>query len=294
MSGKMTKAIPKGSVEQLISKETQLPGLPPGLPQLLKTLASDHINNKKLAEAVAYFPSVAARLIFLANSAWAAPRIPIENLEMACARLGMSVVRSVSIALCVAKPFNTNRCSVFEGERFWSSALLVADGAAWVASIIPAANAPDPKAIHTTGLLHNLGLLWLADTWPRKTSEALKSAATDDSLSTLEALREKTGTDYCEVGGVLGRAWKLPDKLVNAMEFHSNSHHVMTEFPNTTLVGYVAKMVSALYWGEDERPPFLDEEYFDFTSSSLDDVYLKLADKMDENRELAKIMFSTS
>ena len=294
MTGKILEGIPKSSIEQLISKDTQLPSLPSGLPQLLKSFAFENITNKKLAEAISYFPSIAARLIFLANSAWSAPRIPIENLEMACVRLGLSVVRSVSLALCIAKLFNTNRCRAFDGERFWSSALLAADGAAWLTSSIQAADAPDPKTIHTAGLLHNLGLLWLADTWPNETSGALEATAADESLSAMEALREKTGTDYCEVGGVLGRAWILPDILVNAMEFHCNPSSNEPEFPSTMLVGYAAKMVSALYWDEDERPLFADEKRFNFDPSDLDEVYLKLAGKMEENRELAKLMFSNA
>ena len=69
------------------------PGTKPSLCRLnpfliLKALSSDDLNFRQLSQIISKYPSIAARLIFLANSAWAAPRVPIEDLESACARLG--------------------------------------------------------------------------------------------------------------------------------------------------------------------------------------------------------------
>lgn len=294
MGSNTTGKISKEQVEKLISQSTQLPTLPHGLPYLLQILAAENLNNRSLAKIIAHFPSIATRLIFVANSAWAAPRVPIENLDLACARLGLSLVQGISIALCVTSSFDTKHCVAFDFERCWATALLVADGAAGLKSCLPKPNAVDEKTLHTAGLLHNLGLLCLAGKCPEKTSQALEMAAADDHVSTLEALRATVGTDYCEVGGVLGRAWSLPPVLVTVMEQHHNPVYAGPEFQSALLVGYAAEMVSALSHGIEYRPKTSRERHSTFNSSDLDEVYLMLTDKLDEYRELARTLFAAS
>ncbi len=114
-------------LKKQILQHDQLPVLPSGVPYLLQTLMDENIDNNKLKAVIGRFPSIAARLLCLANSAWAAPPVPVTSLDMACARLGLNIVRSVSIALAISSPFNPARCPAFDAERYWCTALLVAD-----------------------------------------------------------------------------------------------------------------------------------------------------------------------
>lgn len=280
-------------LKRLISQDTQLGAhLSSGLPYLLEVLRSDQARYEDIAGAISNFPNIAARLIFLANSAWTSPSVPIIHLEMACARLGLSMVRNISVALCIASTFSLSGCKKFDRERFWNSALLVADGSAWLASCLPEFSEQELKTIHSAGLLHNLGLLWLADNWPKETSTALEISAADDSMSTHDALREIVDTDYCKVGEILGKAWALPDVLTTVMKEHRNFTYNGTDFKYVAIVRHVVQMVSALHRGVDQRPVLPDEP--DLCSSRLSDVYAKLQKKMSENRELTQLIFSSS
>lgn len=271
---------------------TPVPVLPIGLNRLMQSFDSDNMTHLKLAEIIADFPSIAARLLFLANSAWASPQRPVENLETACARLGFSMVRSVSISLCIVSPFNASKqCPAFDTGHFWCSALLTAEGAALLAATTDA-DAANISTLHTAGLLHNLGLLWLAGNWPEDTSKALQLATTHTDYSISEALRDIVGTDYCEAGGALGRAWQLPDVLVAAMaqnhpDLYPDSTHV-----GVKLVGYAAEMVSALQTGRDSRPALPEQTGLNFESDRLDQIYRQLGDKLIKTRELACTLFS--
>lgn len=280
-------------LEQQILLNKPVPVLPVGLDRLLQVFEVDSISQAKLVAIISDFPSIAARLVFLANSAWASPRVPVENLETACIRLGLSMVRSVSISLCIASSFEAvNRCPAFDVEYFWCSSLMTAEAASLLASAAIGASTLNISTLHTAGLLHNLGLLWLAGNWPEQTSRALKLASEDDSLSTLQALRCVIDTDYCEVGGMLGRSWKLPEVLTSAMEQHCCDVYPGSAYPGTVLVGYAARLVSALQSGIETRPPFPEKTMVNFDPARLDEIYRKLRDKLNETKELARTMFS--
>ncbi len=283
----------KIDLKREILLKTPAPVLPDGLSRLLQAFEADHIDHLKLAEIIADYPSIAGRLLFLANSAWISPRVPIENLQTACARLGFSMVRNVSISLCIVSPFNTfKKCPAFDIEYFWCSALLTAEGSAMLASALPPATDLNIPTLHTAGLLHNLGLLWLAGNWPEEISQALRLAREDDSLSTVEALHAVIGTDYCETGGKLGRAWKLPEVLVSAMENHYCDNYTATEMRSTLLVGYASLMVSSLQRGLERRPPFPKNTGIHLEPSTLNGIYLKLHEKLKESRKLAHSIFT--
>jgi HD-like signal output (HDOD) protein len=193
-----------------------LPLLPPGVLHLLSALRADDLGNRELTLAVRNFPPIVARVVALANSVWATPREPVTNLFGACALLGLNVVRSVCIALAVARPFNSSRCPAFDAKRFWLSALLTAEGAVLLRPLL--APRCDVNTLGTAGLLHNLGLLGMAHVSPEPTHTALDAAARGDDL--VVALRAASGTDYCEVGAALGQAWKLPSELTLPMHHH--------------------------------------------------------------------------
>ena len=277
-------------LKEQILQHDQLPVLPSGISHLLQAMVDENIDNNKLKAVIERFPSIAARLLFLANSAWAAPPVPVASLDMACARLGLNVVRSVSIALAISSPFNPVRCPAFDAEHYWCTALLVADGSAWLASSARGVVDLDIQAMHTAGLLHNLGLLWLADNRPQETACALDLAA-HESILFNQALRQVAGIDYCEVGGCLGDVWGLPDILVVAMREYLNHGYNGKNWQYAALVRYAAAMVSAVYKGAEQPPENLYPEQLNIDPADRDAVFAKIAAKLGGTREMARTLF---
>jgi len=188
----------KSVLETLNSKH--IPVLPPGAPYLLKTLTDNSINFEELARVIERFPSIAARLISLANSAWSSPVNKITSIEMACSRLGFNVVRSLSIALAVASPFDVTRCPTFDGERYWCSALMVAEVAAMLAAKFDIEQEEDISTIRAAGLLHNLGMLLLVEQYPVEVNDALLYVNQEPSTSVQQALIQHLGCDDSDAG----------------------------------------------------------------------------------------------
>jgi HD-like signal output (HDOD) protein len=105
-------------------------------------------------------------------------------------------------------------------------------------------------------------------------------------------LRTVLDSDYCEIGGMLGRSWNLPETLISAMEQHCSELYPYPDYPTTVLVGYAVKLVSALQHGKPERPEISLQASVNLESAELDNIYGILQDKFFEIQELARSVFS--
>ena len=201
-------------LQQEIEQENNLPVLPPGIANLFKTLANENITYDIVAKELERFPAIAIRVVATANSSWAAPAIPITSLRDSCARLGSQLVLSMAIALSVSQSFNPSRCPAFESRKFWVSALLTAEAAYLRAKEISAKEKIDicPDTARLAGLLHNIGLLWLAENKPTEVTEAV-SISRNENVSFAETLLEKFDIDVYDVGGYLAASLELPEAI---------------------------------------------------------------------------------
>lgn len=100
-------------------ENTNLPSLSKNINKLLQSITDPNKNYKQLAEIVMQFPEISTRLIFLANSAWTAPKTPITSVEQACSILGHSIVKSISFGVSISSAFDTRKCPNFKANHFW-------------------------------------------------------------------------------------------------------------------------------------------------------------------------------
>lgn len=203
---------------QLLRKEMEqeqgFPVLPPDISSLLTTLNDDDIGYTQLAKELEKFPSIVIKIVATANSAWASPVNPITTLRDSCARIGVQAVRSISIALSIAEVFDPSRCRPFDSKVFWVSALLTAE-AAYLCS------KDNPEVCSDTarlaGLLHNMGLLWLATQKPEETASAISLKQSHETSSISDGLNEQLGMDLYTAGGYLAAYIDLPDVIAEAI-----------------------------------------------------------------------------
>jgi len=260
---------------------------------LMKTLADDDMGQRELAAVLHHYPVITARLIALSNSVWACPATPISNIETACVRLGTAVVKGVSIAIAVAASFNAARCPAFDPIRFWTTSMLVSEGAGLLAAKLSnkVIYCQDFQyTVQTAGILHNLGLLWLADNLATDTSEALQLAATDPLLSVNQALMQQMGIDYCLIGAWIGKQWHMPDELITVMQQHRENHN-QDASPLVMLVGAAARMMSLIFHEAEEMGHNQDLHNLGIDVDWQRHVFKQLTNKFDSTRELSKTLF---
>ncbi|MBL3588357.1 MAG: HDOD domain-containing protein [gamma proteobacterium endosymbiont of Lamellibrachia anaximandri] len=270
----------------------QVPVLPPGASYLLKALTDENIEFSALAQIIERFPTIAGRLIALANSAWSSPVHTITALDRACSRLGFSVVRSTSIALAVASPFDPSRCPGFNTESFWTRALMTADAASWLAPVASSVDGLESSAARTAGLLHSLGLLWLTDQLPDEVDQAYTIVEENDFVSLSQALSGLIGFDDVYAGGYLGGAWHLPEQLVTAMAHYPESDFQGGYWETATLVGVAVSLVTA---AQQETPWSATDsrlERLGITVTAVEKVVQQINRQFERTQELAKTLFN--
>jgi HD-like signal output (HDOD) protein len=283
------------AILQKLSQPIQLPSLAKNIHVLMQSLTNDNLGYQQLAEVLKHYPEITARLLFLANSSWSAPISPITSIEQACSRLGTSIVKSISIAISIASSFDTRRCPFFNTVHFWTTSMLVAEGAGLLASKLPSplASTELEQSAQTAGVLHNLGVLWLADNLPVETDKALQMMADESSSLTFrDSLRQCIGTDYCEIGGKLAKQLKLPEVLSVAMEHHLNPDYQESSWEMALLTGEAAKMASALLHKQTEVIPSnsrLEKLGIDSATQKL--IFQQLSKNFDKTHQLAKTLF---
>ena len=270
--------------------ELTVPVLLPGLPYLLTALGDEDIDFDVLTTAIRSFPSIAGRLVALANSAWVSPKRPVISLQDACAVLGLRMVRCVSFALAVGRPFDPSRCPGFDVERYWCTALLTAEGAALLSPHL--GDECHPDTAHTAGLLHNLGLMWLADSQPTQTAAALQVAAADEGFDVAQALYAATGSDYCVAGGRLSKAWQLPDTLTTAIRYHRSPEYRGPHWPFAAGCGVAARMSALIWHGRDWEPETIPHSPLAIPPAVLQSIFLQLEVKRDSMRHLSQTLFA--
>lgn len=274
--------------EALVRSRMRIPALPPNTPQLLRQLSDERLSLAEVGRMLERYPPIAARIIGLANSSWSAPASPITSLPQACARMGLDVVRSVSVGLAVGTPFKPQRCPGFDSERFWAAAMLTADAAAWLCGgPLQGWSELEAGTARTAGLLHNLGLLWLADRMPQQTGAALSAVQQDAQLSLNRALLTHCGIDYPTAGAVLAAEWNLPGVLTVAIGQHADPDYRDEHWTAAHTIGIAESMVAAVWKTSDWLPP--DSVAIDVPQrqSILD----RIAGQLDDARELARSLF---
>ncbi len=288
----MTSTIETGFGEPTLDQLStlRLPALPAGAPFLLKTLTNEAIDFVELASVVEKFPGIAGKLISLVNSAWSAPVSEVTSLEETCSRLGLGVVRSTSIALAIAAPFNPTKCPSFDLEFYWCSVLLTADAASRLVSVSSSKHEFEPATARAAGLLHNLGLLWLADQLPAQADQALILAENDEVESLQQALSQVLGFDQAQAGGHLGSSWALPEPLISAMAYFPEADYQGSQCELVTTVGLAVRLVSAVL--KEEPCPGQDTRLsrLGITEENLSNIFEQLKGQLVKTRDIAKVL----
>lgn len=232
---------------QRLTHMKPMPVLPNGTAVLLEALGDPTQSFEKLASTLGNFPVLVTRLLSLANSPWSSPASPVTTIDQAISRLGLDTVRSVTIALTVSAPFKVTQCSAFDSRRYWCSALLAAHTASQIALATQSTIGVQPPIARTAGLMHNIGLLWLADIMPKETNKALMSVIENPEISVDASLMSVCGISYCHAGEILSKAWNIPQPIATGMAYHLPTPAGSVEANVARLITLVTAMISSFY-----------------------------------------------
>lgn len=203
------------SVSAALALLDELPQLPAAMYQLFQALADEGTDRQRLAGILDQCPSLAAKLVGLANSAYFGRASRINGVSDAIFVIGFRTVRSLATATALQEPFAQNRSPAFQPGRFWLHAVLTAHVARELAKKAAPALSLNPDEAYLAGLLHGIGLLALSHLFPQAVNPLLEQAEQTPGCLT-DLLRQQFGTTHHVVGAALLKHWHVPDVFVTA------------------------------------------------------------------------------
>ena len=205
------------SIEELISKTTDLPALPSAAIQVMKEAESSNGSAQSVARHLSYDQSLTARVLRLANSAYYGLSRKVKDPQEAVVVLGMRCVRSLAV-IAATYPFLARPLRGYEvsPESLWQHSFATGIGAQLIAGEMKTAS---PEVAFTAGLLHNIGKVALS-VWLENKVVGMKDIAERANVGFDQLERQLFGHDHAEIGGYLAESWNLPSAISEPIQFH--------------------------------------------------------------------------
>ncbi len=227
----------------------RVPSLPDVVARLQSMLADPEVGLAELGAVVATDPPLAARVLRTANSAVYGLREPVQTVPRAAAVLGVGALRNLVLQVCLMDTFaHLADDEASDLERLWRHSIAAALAAQRL-GMRARRRLVDPYDAYTCALLHDLGKLVLFETC-RERYIALVQESRRSGNGLFEHERERLGVTHTEVGGLLARAWNLPDEVAQAIRLHHAGRQELLLAPMAALVALSDALVRAV---EDGR-----------------------------------------
>ncbi len=205
--------------------------LPAYVPELNSLLSSVPVDLKSVGKIIREHPKLSDHILHLCKLTMPEFHDPMASVDHGVVCLGINQMRTLIIACCMVMDIGSCYSSN-QLRSFWQHGLLTAALSDRIARCI---DYPKYEDAGRAGLLHDAGALALVR-WAsgaRSAAELAKVTWGED----IEAERKSFGTDHCFVGSRIGRAWGLPEEIVDVIEFHHDPEESRCD---RVLVGIVA------------------------------------------------------
>lgn len=208
----MTTSLPAA----VITEVDRLPPLPAIVIGVLRLLDDPRTSGQQVAESLGRDPVLTSRVLRLANSAWYTWTRRISTIQEAVVLVGFAAVRGQVLA---AAAFEVMRRGApgyaLDQELLWQHSVAVGAGARFLARRY---GRVDGEVAFVAGLLHDIGKVVLGKFLGPRYDEVMRQMGAGTDFAAAE--RNVLGCDHAQVGAEAARRWRLPDALIEAIEYH--------------------------------------------------------------------------
>ena len=198
---------------------------PPRLYTELVSLLSDvDTSVDEVVGVLSQDPGMSAKVLQMSHTAFFGCTTDSVSVDVAVARLGFNVIKSMTLVAGVFSAFNgADDLAGFSIEAEQKHALLVASAARIIAGV-----GPEADEAFMVGILHDVGKTILAASRPELARRALVHAG-EAGIHSVEAERKVLETTHAEIGGYLLGVWGLPYAVVEGVTNHHNPSRMAKE-----------------------------------------------------------------
>lgn len=207
------------ALKELLAQVNTLPSMPESYSRLCAELQSEDASVASVAQIIESDLGMTAKILQLVNSAFFGVRQHVSSVTQAVSLLGLDTTKALVLMVGVfSRGADAAPPSGYTLSFLWRHSMRTGH----FAQAIAKSQGSDKMAINdalTAGILHDAGVLVLAENCGREYHEIVRHAmTTQQPLS--EAEFASFGCTHAQVGAYLLGIWGLPDSIVEAVAFH--------------------------------------------------------------------------
>jgi putative nucleotidyltransferase with HDIG domain len=227
--------MPTARAKHLITNNVSMPTLPATVQRVGDLLKVPTSGPRELGVLVAEDPTLAARVLKIANSAYYGLSEPCISTEQAGTILGARVLRNVVAQAAVISRFDSSDHGRAL-EELWRHSLLTAQVASLFAHRSKLELGLAPEGFHACGLLHEIGKIVMLENMGHEFLEVMRRCKADKIPSSVGE-QQSLGFDHADVGAMLAVHLGLPAAITSTIQFH---HGPREAIEKSRIVGVIA------------------------------------------------------
>lgn len=272
-----------------IKQLDKLPVLPETAQQLLALRDDAKGTVNQLVTIIERDVALAAQITRYANSALFAMHGKIKTLHDAIFRvLGYETTLYLSLGISMGRCFKLPEDGPIGGRQFWQHATYSAALCQKLAGLMPRARRVQPGIAYLTGLLHDIGMLAIAQLFERESAWLNKMASSNPNEPIAVLEQRLLGASHMQLGEWLMMHWGLPREMSVVAAEHHNPDYTGFASMYVQLVGLVDRLLKThgLSDADSEEIPDL---LFEQLGLAEDEVYESI-DQIVQDSEVLESM----
>ncbi len=230
-------------LRSLVGRLGTLPSFPLIYLEIMKLLNTPAATISDIAELVAQDPSMAAKMLQVANSAAIGLPEPVHSPFEAVQQLGMNTVRSLALSAHVFEKFGKRPAKNFSARALWEHLMATALLAKKIMELEGGSD-EDIEDAYTAGMLHDIGKLMLADNLPTEFQQTIQLAATKQ-IPLHAAEQEIFSANHAGIAAYLLGLWGLSAPIVEAVALHHTPEKTELLEPSPLMAVHVANALAS-------------------------------------------------
>ena len=267
-------------VEKIKNDTLVLPTLPAVALKVRKAADDPDINLNQMGDVIGQDPSLSARMIKIANSAYMGRAVKVTSISQAVTRIGLRQIKNIATALAMEQLFVSKNELVGEYmKREWNNTVEVVANAMATLQLYVARTKNREMTIDTmtlTALVHNIGVLPILTEAERHEEVFASPTFLDDAIDKLAP----------RIGGSIMQSWGFGENFVTVAERWHDLAYIPEKLSYVDFVRVGAALAGQI---NNQKDAILN---LAIQRGVVEDVNSLLSDEFAEIRSAAKQIFA--
>lgn len=204
------------SMNDIIAKIGDLPSLPTVAARINAEIENEALTAKILGTMLSEDPSLAARMLRLANSAFYGMPRQIASIERAVMILGFDTVKNLALSVSIFSFFKQGGSPSIDVSGLWNHSL---GTAVCARTLVARTNVKLAEQAFLLGIVHDIGKTILISQC-LSDMERVCRMVREDKATQEEAELQVFGFSHQAIGAFLLKEWKFPETIVLGVKRH--------------------------------------------------------------------------